>query len=187
MLLSHFGATVRQFAHPCCHAWVWVCVQVAMLRRLFQSISQKGWSTVLLRVDSQLGNFKDKNEEIRDRLVIGILDKELSLELQLKADLTLENCVDRVRNSEMVKKQNEVVKGVDHVFLAGVGEVDFTRALSQRVLEDVQIVTYSLIIATRNVLRKMKFAIIVARKVTMHVAVDQIVRLEVQVVVQIEV
>ena len=45
------------------------------------------------------------------RLVIGILDKELSLELQLKADLTLENCIDRVRNSEMVKKQNEVVKG----------------------------------------------------------------------------
>ena len=47
-------------------------------------------------------DFKDKNEEIRDRLVIGILDKQLLLELQLKADLTLENCVDRVRNSEMV-------------------------------------------------------------------------------------
>ena len=73
------------------------------------------------------------------------------------------------------------------MFLAGVGEVDFTKALSQRVLEDVQIVTYSLIITTRNVLRKMKFAIIVARKVTMHVAADQIVQLEVQVVVQIEV
>ena len=74
------------------------------------------------------------------------------------------------------------------MFLAGVGGVDFTRALSQRVLVDVQIVTYSLIIATRNVRRKMKFAIIVARKVTMHVAVDhQIVRPEVQVVVQIEV
>ena len=51
-------------------------------------------------------DFKDRNEEIQDRLVIGILDKELSLELQLKADLTLENCVDRVRNSEMVKRQN---------------------------------------------------------------------------------
>ena len=73
------------------------------------------------------------------------------------------------------------------MFLAGVGGVDFTRALSQRVV-NVQIVTYSLIIATRNVRRKMKFAIIVARKVTIHVAVDhQIVRPEVQVVVQIEV
>ena len=55
---------------------------------------------------SKMCYFKDKNEEIRDRLVIGILDKELSLELQLKTDLTLENCIDRVRNSEMVKKQN---------------------------------------------------------------------------------
>ena len=43
----------------------------------------------------------------------------MSLELQLKADLTLENCIDRVRNSEMVKKQNEVVKGVDHVSRGG--------------------------------------------------------------------
>ena len=67
----------------------------------------------------ELCDFKDKNEEIRDRLVIGILDKELLLELQLKADLTLENCVDRVRNSEMVKRQNEVVKGVDHVSRGG--------------------------------------------------------------------
>ena len=66
----------------------------------------------------------------------------MSLELQLKADLTLENCIDRVRNSEMVKKQNEVVKGV--------GEVDFTRALSQRVTEDVQTVTYFLTIATQK-------------------------------------
>ena len=73
------------------------------------------------------------------------------------------------------------------MFLAGVGEVDFTRALRQRVIEDVQIVTYSLTIATRNVLRKMKFATIVVRKVTMHFAVDQIVRLKVQVMVQIEV
>ena len=62
---------------------------------------------------------KDKNEAIRDRLVIGNLNKELSLELQLKADLTLENCIDRFRNSEMVKKQNEVVKGVDHVSHGG--------------------------------------------------------------------
>ena len=68
---------------------------------------------------SETCDFKDKNEEIRDRLVIGILDKELSLGLQLKADLTLENCSDRVRNSEMVKKQKEVVKGVDHVSRGG--------------------------------------------------------------------
>ena len=39
---------------------------------------------------SETCSFKDKNEEIQDRLVIGILDKELSFELQLKVDLTLE-------------------------------------------------------------------------------------------------
>ena len=110
----------------------------------------------------------------------------MSLELQLKAHLTLEKCIDRVRNSEMVKKQNEVVKGEDLV-LAGVGKVDFTRALSQRVTGDVQTVTYFLTIATQNVPQKMKFVTIVVRKVTMHVVVGQIVRLEAQVVVQIEV
>ena len=36
---------------------------------------------------SETCDFKDKNEKFRNRLVIGILDKELSLELQLKADL----------------------------------------------------------------------------------------------------
>ena len=36
----------------------------------------------------------------------------MSLELQFEAGLTLENCMDRVRNSEMGKKQNEVVKAV---------------------------------------------------------------------------
>ena len=40
-------------------------------------------------------------------------------ELQLKADLTLKNCIYRVRNSEVVKKQTEVVKGVDHVSHGG--------------------------------------------------------------------
>ena len=58
---------------------------------------------------------RTKTRRFRDRLVIGILDKGLSLELPLKAYLTLKNCIDSVRNSEMVKKQNEVVKGVDHV------------------------------------------------------------------------
>ena len=33
---------------------------------------------------------------------------QVVLQLQLKADLNLENCIDRVRNSEMVKKQNEL-------------------------------------------------------------------------------
>lgn len=50
-------------------------------------------------------DFADKNEEIRDRLVIGILDKELSEKLQLKPDLTLESAVEMSRQNELVKLQ----------------------------------------------------------------------------------
>lgn len=46
-----------------------------------------------------------KIENIRDKLVIGILDKELSEKLQLTADLTLEKAVQTVRQSEQIKGQ----------------------------------------------------------------------------------
>lgn len=46
-----------------------------------------------------------KLENIRDKLVIGILDKELSEKLQLTADLTLERAVEMVRQSEQIKGQ----------------------------------------------------------------------------------
>lgn len=45
----------------------------------------------------------NKNENIRDRLVVGILDKELSEKLQLTSDLTLDKAVELVRHSEQVK------------------------------------------------------------------------------------
>ena len=45
-----------------------------------------------------------KNEHIHDRLVIGILDKELSEKLQLMSDLTLNKGVELVRQSEQVKQ-----------------------------------------------------------------------------------
>ena len=44
----------------------------------------------------------DKNENVRDRLVVGILGKELSEKLQLTPDLTLDKAVELVRNSEQV-------------------------------------------------------------------------------------
>ncbi|KAK3085333.1 hypothetical protein FSP39_001659 [Pinctada imbricata] len=50
-------------------------------------------------------NFDDKSEQIRDRLVIGIRDKELSEKMQLRADLTLEKACEMARNSELVKSQ----------------------------------------------------------------------------------
>ena len=48
-------------------------------------------------------DFLDKKEQIRDRLVLGILDKELSEKLRLKSDLTLEKAIEITRQSEMVK------------------------------------------------------------------------------------
>ncbi|XP_060064740.1 uncharacterized protein K02A2.6-like [Ylistrum balloti] len=49
------------------------------------------------------GTQKDNN--IRDRLVIGITDKSISEKLQLKADLTLETALQIARQSEQVKSQ----------------------------------------------------------------------------------
>jgi preprotein translocase subunit SecF len=49
--------------------------------------------------------FSDANEQIRDRLLIGILDRGMSEKLQLRADLTLEKAVEMARQSEMVKSQ----------------------------------------------------------------------------------
>ncbi len=46
-----------------------------------------------------------KNEYIRDRIVIGILDQDLSQRLQMEATLTLETAVQMTRHSEMVKSQ----------------------------------------------------------------------------------
>lgn len=45
-----------------------------------------------------------KNEHIRDRLVIGIIDKELSEKMQLMPKLTLSEAVELVRQSEQVKE-----------------------------------------------------------------------------------
>ncbi|PVD28732.1 hypothetical protein C0Q70_11326 [Pomacea canaliculata] len=48
---------------------------------------------------------RDKDEVIRDRLVLGILDRDLSEILQLKADLTLQDAILQARQYEQVKAQ----------------------------------------------------------------------------------
>lgn len=50
-----------------------------------------------------------KAELIRDRLVVGLLDRSLSEKLQLDADLTLDKAVNTARNSEAVKSQQEAL------------------------------------------------------------------------------
>ncbi|XP_064468421.1 uncharacterized protein K02A2.6-like [Ornithodoros turicata] len=52
-----------------------------------------------------------KDELIRDRLVVGLRDKNLSEKLQLDANLTLEKAVNTARQSETVKGQQPVVRG----------------------------------------------------------------------------
>ena len=47
---------------------------------------------------------------IRDRIVVGILDARLSERLQMDAELTLQKCLDQVRQSEQVKKHQGVVR-----------------------------------------------------------------------------
>lgn len=46
-----------------------------------------------------------RDDQIRDKLVIGLLDKELSEKLQLQSDLKLDTAITMARNSEMVKSQ----------------------------------------------------------------------------------
>lgn len=48
--------------------------------------------------------FRDKDDQIRHRLLVGILDNDLSEKLQRKSELTLE-AVDMARNSGLLKKQ----------------------------------------------------------------------------------
>lgn len=50
------------------------------------------------------------DEMIRDRLVVGLRDKKLSEQLQIDAELTLERAMTRARQSELVKKQQELMK-----------------------------------------------------------------------------
>lgn len=59
---------------------------------------------------------------IRDRLVIGLLDKSVCEQIQLKDDLTLEKAKEMALHHELVKKQNDSTKQVDAVkFKKGKG------------------------------------------------------------------
>ena len=56
-------------------------------------------------------NFGNLREElIRDRLVVGILNKQLSEKLQLDIDLTLEKAIIQARQKETIRKQQTVLR-----------------------------------------------------------------------------
>ena len=57
------------------------------------------------------GNLRD--ELLRDRLVVGIRDQELSKKLQLDLDLTLEKTKKTIRQKEVVKEHHHILQGND--------------------------------------------------------------------------
>ena len=65
--------------------------------------------------------FHDKDDMIRDRIVIGVLDRAVSEKLQLMSNLTLKTAIDTARQSELIKLQiknvNSDVATVDALHL----------------------------------------------------------------------
>ena len=72
-------------------------------------------------------DFQNKNESIRDRLVLGVLDRELSQKLQFERNLTLQLAVDEARHYELIKGQVETQRQNE----ASVDAVDKKRGSGQ--------------------------------------------------------
>ena len=56
-----------------------------------------------------------QDEMIRDRIVVGLQDAALSEKLQLEPELTLESAIAKVRQSELIKKQQPTVRGEEQL------------------------------------------------------------------------
>ena len=63
-----------------------------------------------------------RDEQIRDRIVISILDKLLSQKLQMKSDLTLDTAIQMARQSELVKVQVAGQSDFKHAFGRSISE-----------------------------------------------------------------
>ena len=58
---------------------------------------------------SEYCNFGDaKDANIRDSIVIGLLDNQVSQQLQMESSLTLTKAIEKARHAELVKSQNVV-------------------------------------------------------------------------------
>ncbi|KAK0135441.1 hypothetical protein N1851_028708 [Merluccius polli] len=78
----------------------------------------KSWVMHTLAEHCEFGTLRE--QLIRDRIVVGLRDAKLSENLQLDADLTLENAIRRVKQSAAVKRQQPVLRGTGQV----TGHVD---------------------------------------------------------------
>ena len=73
---------------------------------------------------SQHCEFKSlKDELIRDRIVVGLWDRKLSEKLQLDPKLTLDLAIRQAKQSEMVKKQQNLLHNDDKTASANVDRV----------------------------------------------------------------
>ncbi|KAI2648690.1 Transposon Ty3-G Gag-Pol polyprotein [Labeo rohita] len=94
-------------------------------RACFHKRSQRNGESVEAFVRSlyELAEFCDfratKDEQIRDRIVIGIADSNVSEKLQLEPDLTLEKAIQIARQSELIKTQSADIRGACDVSEVG--------------------------------------------------------------------
>ena len=56
-----------------------------------------------------------RDEMIRDRIVVGILDSSLSERLQIHSDLTIENAIKIVRSTESIRHQKKSLRKPEEV------------------------------------------------------------------------
>ena len=85
------------------------------LRRQEQQESVDTFITALYSL-SEHCEFGDLRKQlIRDRIVVGLADAKLSEKLQLDSKLTLEKAIEIARQSESVKKQQQVLRNPDQV------------------------------------------------------------------------
>eukprot|EP00731_Ephydatia_muelleri_P017556 Em0010g654a len=81
---------------------------------------------------AQYCNFGDLHDEmIRDRLVVGIRDANLSEKLQLDSELTLEKAIAMARQSESVKLQQATVRGEQKIVNVELEAVSVKQRLSK--------------------------------------------------------
>ena len=70
------------------------------VQRAEENIEAYVWALYEL---AECTHFHDKDEAIRDRLVLGVMDKEISEKLQLTPDLTSKKAIGMARQSEQEK------------------------------------------------------------------------------------
>ncbi|GBN35925.1 hypothetical protein AVEN_54312-1 [Araneus ventricosus] len=88
--------------------------------------------TALYTLSEHCGYGVLHDELIRDRIVVGIRDKNLSEKLELDSDLTLTKVIERVRLSEVVKEQQEKLIEKDSAFVNAISPNKPAKFLKQK-------------------------------------------------------